>query len=226
MSSQGEDLAKDVQSHLIRGPCLKQHNFNEILAQIGLNRMNTDLVVQTLFPTETTLPPKAIAAETPGLAERLFGRRKKASKAQTSSVVVGGLDDVFITFANCCSPLPGERIVGHVSTGRGVRVHRLDCAELHNADPARQVEVRWRMDTDILHQVRLRVITEDRPGVLAHISSAFQNLNINISEATCKVNGDGSAINTFRFGVANLESLRDVSAKLRSMSGVVRVDRA
>jgi len=205
---------------------LKQNSFDELLAQIGLNKLTTDAVVQMLYPAEPTLPPQAIGEPAPGLAERLFGRKKKPLAQHGSSVVVGGLDDVFITFANCCSPLPGERIVGHVSTGRGVRVHRLNCSELHNADPARQVEVRWRIDTDLLHQVRLRVVTDDKPGILAQVSSAFENLNINISEASCRVRDDGSAVNTFRFGVRDLEALHAVSSRLRTMSGVLRVDRA
>ena len=204
---------------------LKQNSFDELLAQIGLNKMTTDAVVQIMYPAEPTLPPQAIEEPTQGFAERIFGRKKKQQKSHGSSVVVGGIDDVFITFANCCSPLPGEQIVGHVSTGRGVRVHRLNCSELHNTDPARQVEVRWRTDTDMLHQVRLRVITDDKPGILAHVSSTFQNLNINISEASCRVRDDGSAINTFRFGVRDLDALDAVSSKLRGVSGVLRVDR-
>jgi guanosine-3',5'-bis(diphosphate) 3'-pyrophosphohydrolase len=183
-------------------------------------------VVQLLYPTELTQPPEAVKTELPGLAQRLFGRKKKATQEHGSSVVVGGLDDVFITFANCCSPLPGEQIVGHVSTGRGVRVHRLNCSEAQNADPARQVEVHWRGDSAMLHQVRLRVFTDDKPGILAHVSSVFEDQNINLSEASCKVRGDGSAVNTFRFGVRDLGALDAVSARLRNMNGVLRVERA
>jgi guanosine-3',5'-bis(diphosphate) 3'-pyrophosphohydrolase len=203
---------------------LKQFSFDEVLAQIGLNKLATDAVVQLIFPVQATLPPEAVGEPMPSLAQRLFGRKSKPVK-HGSSVVVGGLDDVFITFANCCSPLPGERIVGHVSSGRGVRVHRLGCNELHNADPARQVEVRWRGGSEILHQVRLRVITDDKPGILAHISSAFENLDINISEATCKVRSDGSALNTFRFGVFDLGALDGIRARLRKLNGVSRVER-
>ena len=205
---------------------LRQNSFDELLAQIGLNKITTDAVVQLLYPAEPTLPPQAIEEPTIGLAQRLFGRKRKPSSSSKSSVVVGGLDDVFITFANCCSPLPGEQIVGHVSTGRGVRVHRLNCSELHNADPARQVEVRWRTDSEMLHQVRLRVITDDKPGILAHVSSTFENHELNISEASCRVRDDGSAISTFRFGVRDLDSLDKLSSRLRGVPGVLRVDRA
>ena len=99
-------------------------------------------------------------------------------------------------------------------------------ASLHNADPARQVEVRWRTDSEMLHQVRLRVITDDKPGILAHVSSTFENHELNISEASCCVRDDGSAISTFRFGVRDLDSLDKLSSKLRGVPGVLRVDRA
>ena len=71
----------------------------------------------------------------------------------------------------------------------------------------------------MLHQVRLRVITDDKPGILAHVSSTFENHELNISEASCRVRDDGSAISTFRFGVRDLDSLDKLSSKLRGVPG-------
>jgi GTP diphosphokinase / guanosine-3',5'-bis(diphosphate) 3'-diphosphatase len=205
---------------------MKQHSTQDLIAAIGLNRIRTDTVVARLMPDEATLPPSAIAAEPVGLAQRLFGRKSKRTGKGGSGIVVGGLDDVMITLANCCSPLPGEQIVGYVSQGRGVRIHRLDCTELSSADPMRQVEVHWREDDNTLHGVTLTVSTDDKPGILANISATFEKLGINLSEANCRVHDDGSATHTFRFGVRDLDGLKGTIIKLRGLKGVLRVDRS
>ena len=150
------------------------------------------------------------------------------AKAELELEIVGrrrGLDDVFITFANCCSPLPGEQIVGHVSTGRGVRVHRLNCSD--STTQTQRVKSRSvGAPTARCCTKCACVITDDKPGILAHVSSTFENHELNISEASCRACDDGSAISTFRFGVRDLDSLDKLSSKLRGVPGVLRVDRA
>jgi GTP pyrophosphokinase len=88
------------------------------------------------------------------------------------------------------------------------------------------VEVRWSTETDLTHQVSVRLVSDDRPGILANVSICFQDLSINISEANCRVLGDGTAIHTFRFGIESLEKLETIVQRLKSLKGISRVERA
>ena len=201
------------------------HTLDDLLAQVGFNKLSTETLVERLLPEQQTVPPRSVASpQTSSLAARLFGRRKP--KGNKSGVEVGGLDNVLISFANCCSPLPGDQIVGYVTRGQGVRVHRLACETLTEFSPERMVEVRWSTETDVTHQVSVRLVSDDRPGILANVSICFQDLSINISEANCRVLGDGTAIHTFRFGIESLEKLETIVQRLKSLKGISRVERA
>lgn len=201
------------------------NSLTELLAQIGFNRLSSEEIVSKLLPEQATIPPAAVVGPAQqSLADRLFRRGKR--RTNKSGVIVGGLDNVLITFANCCSPLPGDQIVGYVTRGQGVRVHRLACETMKEGEPERMVEVRWVADSDLTHQVSIRVVSDDRPGILANVSACFQDLTINISEANCRVLGDGTAVHTFRFGVQSLENLETIVQRLKSLKGIAKVERA
>jgi guanosine-3',5'-bis(diphosphate) 3'-pyrophosphohydrolase len=106
---------------------------------------------------------------------RLLGLRECAIR-------VRGLDDVLVYRAHCCNPIPGDRIVGYVTRGRGVAVHSADCPNVENLlyESDRRIEVEWADVPTGVYQVRLRAFTEDRPGILAGITAAISNAGANI----------------------------------------------
>ena len=118
--------------------------------------------------------------------------------------------------------IPG---IGFITRGRGVTVHRRECGKAFNNDPERRVDVTWDSKARVERPVQIRVLTNNSPGILAHVSQTFSALNINISEANCRAGEDGRACNVFTFTVSDLAQLKNVVRALQKVTGVVQVDR-
>jgi GTP diphosphokinase / guanosine-3',5'-bis(diphosphate) 3'-diphosphatase len=104
-------------------------------------------------------------------------------------------------------------------------VHRRGCPRSLELDPERRVEVSWARDSHVDLPVRLRVVTADRPGVLARLSTVFDNNHVNIREANCRTGTDGRAVNHFQFTVGDLAKLQTVMRGIAKVDGVLDVER-
>ena len=152
------------------------------------------------------------------MADRVTGR-------DTAGVVLGGIDDVLVRYPKCCTPLPGDEIVGFISRGRGITVHRRGCPRALDTDPERRVEISWDPKAKLSRPVQVRVTTANRPGILATVGHTFHEQGINISEATCRAGDDGRATNTFTFPCGDLAQLKSVMRQLQRIPGVIAVER-
>ena len=151
--------------------------------------------------------------------------RKVTRRTSTSGIKVAGEEDILVRFAKCCSPLPGDPIVGFITRGRGVTVHRRDCDKGLDLDPERRIDVEWDGKAKGTHEVAIQILCADKPGLLAHISQSFTDQGINISQAHCRATDDGRAVNTFRASVRDLDQLKSVIRQLSRIKGVYSVDR-
>jgi GTP pyrophosphokinase len=130
----------------------------------------------------------------PGLIEKTV---RKVTGNGKESLVIGGINDVLVRFAKCCSPLPGDPVSGWITRGRGVTVHRRGCKRALDLEPDRRVDCSWSRDTKVDLPVTIRVVTADRPGILANLTRQFNDNAVNISEATCRASVEGRSLNTF-----------------------------
>ena len=130
------------------------------------------------------------------------------TRRSTNGIKVAGEDDVMVRYGKCCSPLPGDPIVGFITRGRGVTVHTLGCSKGLDQDPDRRVEVEWDGKQKTPRPVSIQVLCADKPGLLAHISQSFSEAGVNISQANCRATDDNRAVNTFVCNVADLETLK------------------
>jgi GTP diphosphokinase / guanosine-3',5'-bis(diphosphate) 3'-diphosphatase len=151
--------------------------------------------------------------------------RKVTRRTSSSGIKVAGEEDILVRFAKCCSPLPGDPIVGFITRGRGVTVHRRDCDKGLDLDPERRVDVEWDGTSKAQHEVAIQVLCADKPGLLAHISQSFTDQGVNISQAHCRATEDGRAVNTFHASVRDLDQLKQVIRSLSRIKGVFSVDR-
>ena len=117
-------------------------------------------------------------------------------------------------------------MVGFVPRGRGLTIHRSTCPKVMALDPERKIPVTWDTETQLKRPISIRVVTDDREGMLADLSNSFTRSGINITEANCRAIGDGQAVNTFQCGIVDLEQLRKVVKSLEKISGVHSVERA
>ena len=90
-----------------------------------------------------------------------------------AGITVNGIDDVLVRYAQCCNPLPGDAIIGFITRGRGVTVHRRECKKAFDTDPERRVDVTWDSKAKINRPVQLCVTTANKPGILATVSQTF-----------------------------------------------------
>jgi len=143
----------------------------------------------------------------------------------TGGVQIGGVDDVLVRFGRCCNPVPGDTIAGFITRGRGVTIHTADCEKALATDPQRRVAVSWNTAGEFKRPVSLRVLTQDRPGLLAEISQAFSTRGVNISQANCRATGDDRAVNTFEVTIRDLKQLTELMRSIERLSGVYSVER-
>ncbi len=174
------------------------------------------------------LPPDQLAAARPpepAPASRLTEIFRKVARRPAGGVRINGIDDILVRFGKCCNPVPGDAIVGFITRGRGVTVHTLGCEKALSTDPERRVDVSWDVKGDFRRLVQLRVVTSDRPGLLAKISQAFGEAGINIAQANVRT-GDERAVHSFEVSVGDLKQLTAVMKSIERIDGVFSIERA
>jgi guanosine-3',5'-bis(diphosphate) 3'-pyrophosphohydrolase len=197
-------------------------NLDELIIQLGYGKITSQQVLEKALPelaNEKHEPP----VKPPSMLKTLL--RKVTRRTSTSGIKVAGEEDILVRFAKCCSPLPGDPIVGFITRGRGVTVHRRDCDKGLDLDPERRIDVEWDGNGKAQHEVAIQILCADKPGLLAHISQSFTDQGVNISQAHCRATDDGRAVNTFHASVKDLDQLKSVIRSLSRIKGVYSVDR-
>ncbi|HYY25718.1 MAG TPA: bifunctional (p)ppGpp synthetase/guanosine-3',5'-bis(diphosphate) 3'-pyrophosphohydrolase, partial [Candidatus Udaeobacter sp.] len=192
-----------------------------LLAALGYGRITTRHILAKLVPPEK-LDTSTKKAE--GSLETLF--RIVSSQKQGIGIRVKGIDDVLVRFALCCHPLPGERIIGFITRGRGVTVHTVGCPTVLESDPHRKIEVSWEENGQAPRPVKIEVTCVDQPGLLAAISSAITSANANIARAQVRTFSGQKALNTFEVMIKNSEQLKNVLDNVTKVKGVYKAVRA
>jgi len=209
------------------GLALERYGFatdEELFAALGYGKVSPRQAVSRL------LPPEEFQALTEAEESRDKKSERKSARPRPAEegVRIRGVDDILVRFSKCCSPVPGDEIIGFITRGRGVSVHTSDCPNAVSlmADPERQIAVNWDGKQKEPHQVRIRVeIGKDRPGVLAEITTAISSTNANITQADIRVTEEGMGVNNFVLEVSDLRQLQATMRAIQKVDGVVGVER-
>ena len=155
--------------------------------------------------------------------------RQETPAVNASGVIVEDIGSCMIKFSRCCTPVPGDEIIGFITKGYGVSIHRKDCPNAKSAqDPAqkgRWVKVTWAEAPDALFSTSLEIEANDRDGLMLDVATILTSLRLRTSEMSARSVGGGTAIVCLRFGVHNLTELENVRTRLRGISGVHNVER-
>jgi GTP diphosphokinase / guanosine-3',5'-bis(diphosphate) 3'-diphosphatase len=158
-----------------------------------------------------------------------IGRKPVARKTprRTSGVRIAGVDDVLVRLSKCCSPVPGDPIIGYVTIGRGVSVHRADCPNVAymNATPERILQAQWLDDAGLTHGVDVEVEADDRSALLQDIMGVFAELKTQVSSVNARVRRDGVAVASLTVQIRDLDHLHKLLTKLETLKNVRRVYR-
>jgi GTP pyrophosphokinase len=193
-------------------------NADGLIAAVGRGKISAQQIIYRLYPEKR----ESLQGEKKARKEDSADKRKRAP---AEGISIRDIDDVLVRFAKCCNPLPGDPVVGFITRGRGVTVHRQDCKYVLKSDPERQIEVTWNLDQQRTHRIKLRVLCADRKGMLAELSSAISSAEADISDVRLTTTIDRNAVIVFEVGVTNLEHLRRVSNSLERIKGVIAVSR-
>ena len=203
---------------------LKQHRLgtrDELFLAIGYGKLQAHDAVATMRADSgsESQPPPSLKQ---GAIEQIV---RKVTRRDYSGIRVSGIDDVLVRYAKCCNPLPGDPVMGFITRGRGVTVHRRECVKAFDTDPERRIEVTWDTRSKINRPVQLKVTTTNEPGILATVSQIFSASKINLSEANCRALDEGRAQNIFTFLCTDIAQLKGVMKALSKLDGVVDVER-
>jgi GTP pyrophosphokinase len=167
------------------------------------------------------LPPEEKEEKKETLVRKIIEKARR-----TQGIKIQGLGNLMFRFAQCCQPVPGEEIVGFITRGRGISIHRADCpnALLLLADPERKIKVDWDVDKSQSFLVRLEVLVEERKNMLKDLTEAIADADTNIRSV--EINADKTtASGSFLIEVKNLSHLNKTIKKIKKVKGVISVER-
>jgi GTP diphosphokinase / guanosine-3',5'-bis(diphosphate) 3'-diphosphatase len=192
---------------------------DELTAAVGFGRVATAQVIGKLKGPEKG--EEKPVQERPAVSKRIAG------KPDEKGVKVKGARDLLMQLSRCCSPVPGDRILGYITRGRGLTIHTVDCPNLEalDYDRDRLVEVEWDASTPSTHAVKMSVMAIDKTGVLANVSSAIAECHANISRAEIATREDRKAVLDFIVEVSDTRHLEQVLKAVERVDGVITARR-
>lgn len=199
---------------------LKFDSANMVLSSIGRGNLSAPSIAQKIL---TRISPKERDANQISFLKRLIRR----PKTETKSLTISGIDNMMIHFARCCNPIPGDDILGYVTRGRGINVHRRDCHNIKDAvarEPERAIMARWDVDDAKNFLVQIRVVGYDRKNFLSDITQRISATDTNIVSAEVKTYGN-EGVHTFAIEVRNIAHLELILDKIRKVPNVISATR-
>ena len=185
----------------------------ELFVSVGFGKVTPQQVINRLKPEKEVAEEEAV-------------KIRKSAK-EHKGVSIRGIDDILYHTGKCCFPIPGDDLIGFVTIGKGVTVHRKDCPNLDRlaSEDARLVDVEWQPSTDQTASTKLFVETVDKPGILANLSALVSSLNINIAHLEATSTPDKKGHITLIIEVKDLSQLKLLMHKISQMEGVLRIRR-
>jgi len=189
-----------------------------LYAKIGQGDLSVASIVARMLPEKPAEEPKTASA---------LERIKRLAQRPVKGVRIGELDGLLIRIAQCCQPIPGDKVIGLITKGRGISVHRVDCPNTFDdrVPPERRIEVEWDVARDQHFLVRLQVVSGDRSKLLADVASAISRTGTYMRHGAMGSTGDGEARGQFVLEVRNLSHLQRVLDAIRRVRGVRQVER-
>ncbi len=218
----GQSLPKVLKSPEMPGVLagMGYKSVDELLANLGYGKLSA-LAVAKKF-----VPPEVLAKSAPKVGPLEKIAKKIGLVRGPGGIKVDGLDNVLIKFAKCCNPVPGDKIIGFITRGRGISIHTADCPNVVNAilELERRVEVEWDTAKEAVFPVRITVEGRDRPGLLASITDILSTAEANISAARVNTQ-DGRGFMDFDIAIHDLDQLNKIMNAIRRTKGVETVVR-
>lgn len=189
---------------------------DDLLAGIGFHKITAYQVIGKL---------SLVPAEEEHRKEEIIVDKRKPSTAK-EGIKVRGVDDILVRMALCCNPVPGEAIMGYITRGRGITVHRASCKNAERGDETRKIEVQWDTGKEQFFPVDIRIVHSGEKGILAALNGVLGQMDVNVVSLQVDSQADNSSVCRLRIEVRDSKHLQRVMVALRNERGVYRVQRA
>nr|MBF0221247.1 bifunctional (p)ppGpp synthetase/guanosine-3',5'-bis(diphosphate) 3'-pyrophosphohydrolase [Desulfobulbaceae bacterium] len=205
------------------------NNLDGLLRRVASGKVNTQQLIEAFESQEIKEERLKLQAERDE-ADRLARQTKKPvkqrKKGSRSIVKIDGIDDVLVKISNCCMPMPGDSIVGFITAGRGVSVHKNSCSNLLASDPTRRIDVAWTEQEKIDGlKVKIQVIALDRKGLLVSVCNSITSEEGDIFDVEAHVSKSRQARLDFVLGVKGKDHLLAILQRISQMDGVLEAQR-
>ncbi len=205
---------------------LRCNSLDDMLVKVGSGIITVQSLVRALQPPEMVQEQEARAVEvTPEELASTIPQQALKNDEGRGGISIDGVDGMLIKISRCCSPLPGDPIVGFITQGRGVSIHKEDCVNLLSTDPQRWLDVSWSGIEDKHYKVGIHIRSENRRGVFAEISSVISSDNANIVDISGHTTPEETADLNITMEVRDLGHLHLIMQHLRQMEHVISVRR-
>ena len=224
---QGQKLSEITKPEYIQQVLtrLTMNDFDDVYAAIGYGGLTTGQVLNKLMEAHRKARKEAELAAKLNESEQAPA---KSFDADGRAVIVKGEANMVVRFAHCCSPLPGDKIFGYITRGRGVSIHSENCPNAASllADAERIIGVTWADEESAKFPVTIHILAKERPGLLMDISQLLANMHINLRRINAKMSDDGSGVEvSMSFDVQNATHLESITKNLLKIAGVTDVSR-
>ncbi|MBQ5777551.1 MAG: bifunctional (p)ppGpp synthetase/guanosine-3',5'-bis(diphosphate) 3'-pyrophosphohydrolase, partial [Oscillospiraceae bacterium] len=221
-----EDGAEDILLSVANR--MSFHQIEEMYASLGYGGIKLSRVINRIKTEKEKLSPNIPDDET--IVKDTISS-PKATQTSNSGVIVPGVENCLVKFARCCTPIPGDSIIGFVTRGYGVSVHRADCQNVTNAmksaeDLSRWISVFWAGDVKENFQTSLQLSAKDRSGLIMDIAAILNNLKLPVLALDARRLGDGYAVVNIVLNIKSKEQLEFVMNKLHGVQGIIDVKRS
>ena len=200
-------------------------NTDDMFAAIGFGAITPGKIITKLLEEYKKEHQEELIEEK---IQELTSRKTTTRKAPKSGVIVKGIDNCLVKFSRCCNPVPGDEIIGYITKGRGVSIHRTDCTNVEDLlqDENRIIDVAWfAEETDGSYNVDIEVLSNDRTGLLSDIVREITSQKINIMGVNTKTSKERIATIDITIEVENIDQLSNVIKAIRKVDSVYEVNR-
>ncbi|RMF94638.1 MAG: bifunctional (p)ppGpp synthetase/guanosine-3',5'-bis(diphosphate) 3'-pyrophosphohydrolase [Candidatus Schekmanbacteria bacterium] len=218
------NLSKVIEDEAFKNACssLGYPTLESLFIAVGFGKLSAETFIKKYLPESKNEVQKAKGLEK--IKEKF---RQVVRRNESTGIRIKDIDNILIRFAKCCSPVPGDEIKGFITRGRGVTIHKADCALLNKIDinPERRIDVEWDSKAKTERPVKISVTSENKKGMLASISSIIASNDIDIVSANAAANDDGTGDMTFIIQVKNVDQLNKAITQINNLKGVIKIER-
>ncbi|WP_213975767.1 RelA/SpoT family protein [Tepidanaerobacter acetatoxydans] len=198
-------------------------NIDDMFAAIGYGAVTTKQILQKILDEYK----KSVKLNKPEILIEKSNNKLKTKKKIDHGIKIDGIDNLLVKFSRCCNPVPGDKIVGYITRGRGVSIHRQDCKNVSSGvfDKERLVDVKWEGFEETSYPVEIQASAYDRPGILSEVINLVGDMKTNIDAINARTTKDGVAIIDLILEINNKQHLENVMQKIKKINGIYNIRR-